>query len=236
MGKIKTVVLSAGHGGRDPGAVANGLRESDFNLAVVLATRDYLLTNYTGVRVVLPRDADTYVSLPARRDIAIRVDADLYVSCHANSFRDPSANGFETFVHSGPLYAETHDYRDAIHSAIYRYMHTLGVRDRGRKRADHWVTRSMPCPTVLVEYFFVSSPQEAALGKQPRYIAGMGEATAKGIAEALGLPKKGLAPQTENGVWFRVVAGSYRNRHNAEAATDLLRSQGISAFIDVFRE
>lgn len=231
----KIIVLSAGHGGRDPGAVGNGVRESEAVLQVALHCRDYLNENYEGHKLVLPRATDKFVSLPARRDLTRDVDADLYVSMHMNSFNNPTANGFETFVHSGPLYETTLQYQKIIHETIYNYMQTLGVRDRGMKRANHDVTRMMPCPTVLVEYLFVSNPREAELAKNSTKLAGMGKVTAIAIAKALNLPKKSQQP-VQNEVWYRVVAGSYRDRDNAEMMRKNLQQQGIGAFITIFRE
>jgi len=184
---MKTIILSAGHGGRDPGAVGNGVRESEAVLQVCLYCRDHLNRHYEGHKLVLPRTTNKFVSLPARRDIARDAGADLYVSIHMNSFNNPSANGFETFTHSGPLYETTLNYQKIIHETVYSYMQTLGVRDRGRKRADHYVTRVMPCPTVLIEYLFISNPREAEFAKDSKKLAGMGRATAEGIAKALNL-------------------------------------------------
>ena len=129
----------------------------------------------------------------------------------------------------------TFDYREAIHSHIYKYLSTLSIRDRGMKRHDHWVTRNMPCPTVLVEYFFVSNPREAAFGKSAEHIKNMGIATAKGIADALGLPKVSRPPQ-QTDIWYRVIAGSYRDRGNADAAVRRLKSAGYGAFIEAKRD
>ena len=231
---MKTIVLSAGHGGSDPGAVGNGVRESDANLKIALSCRDNLHKYYKDHRLILPRDRDVYVSLPARRDMAR--GADLYVSIHNNSFNQPSVGGFETFTHSGPLYNRTLEYQKIMHTTVYGYVSTLGVRDRGQKRANHWVTREMPCPTVLVEYMFVSNPQEAALLKRDDVLERLGAVTAKGIADALELPSKGQAPPAQTEVWFRVIAGSYRDRHNADVMVSRLRQQGIEAFLEVKRD
>ena len=233
---IKTIVISAGHGGRDPGAVSNGLRESDVNLKIALACRDHLNLNYKGHRLILPRTSDVFVGLPERRDMA--QGADLYVSIHNNAFSSPAARGFETFIHSGPLYSTTIDYRAIIHNAIYDYLDGFGVPDRGMKRYNHWVTREMPCPTVLVEYLFVTSPHDAALLKRPGFCEELGKRTAEGVATALKLPRleqKPEPPQTD--VWFRVIAGSYRNRDNAERMLQGLKMQGVnSAFLEAVRD
>jgi N-acetylmuramoyl-L-alanine amidase len=103
-----TVVLDAGHGGRDAGAIGpSGVREKDVTLAVVkrLAER---LDGVDGVRVVLTRGGDEFVALGERTKIANREKADLFVSIHANSAENRSAEGFETYFLSA---AKTEDAR-----------------------------------------------------------------------------------------------------------------------------
>jgi N-acetylmuramoyl-L-alanine amidase len=187
---MKTIILSAGHGGSDPGAVGNGVRESDANLAITLFCRDALNQFYSGHRLILPRETDKFVSLPFRRDLAAREKADLYVSMHNNSFNNPSARGFETFISSGEVYEITRQAQRSIHNAVYSELKKHSVPDRGMKRHPHWVTTNIKCPVVLVEYLFVSSPLDAALLKQQAVLKALGEATAKGIAEAMQLPLK----------------------------------------------
>ena len=103
-----TIVLDAGHGGHDPGSIGpRGVREKDVTLAVVrqLAAR---LGKEEGVRVVLTRDTDEFVALGERTRIANREKADLFVSIHANSAENRSAEGFETYFLSA---AKTEDAR-----------------------------------------------------------------------------------------------------------------------------
>ena len=187
---MKTAVLSAGHGGRDPGAVANGVQEKDVTLAICLKTRAILDCDYTGARLVLPRDNDRFVSLNARRDLTARVNADIYVSMHANWFGDPSVGGFESFLHDGPLYEVTEEYRDYIHDELLNPIRKLSIHNRGKKFANHDVTRMMPCPTILLEYGFVSNPREAKLLSNPEVQTLLARHTAIGIASALKLEKK----------------------------------------------
>ena len=217
---MKTIVLSAGHGGSDPGAVGNGIRESDVNLAITLACRDYLNNNYSGHRLVLPRDKDVYVSLPARRNLAASVNADLYVSMHNNAASNSAGRGFETFTHSGPLFTATLNYQKILHEQVWRALAPYGTPNRGMKRANHWVTRNMSCPTVLMEYLFVTNPQDASLLKRPEILKMLGEATGEGIALALKLPRK---TQDDNTRWI-VFAGEYKSE--GEARTEVYRLKG----------
>jgi N-acetylmuramoyl-L-alanine amidase len=78
------VVIDAGHGGKDPGAGLGSLKEKDLVLRLALALRDELLRQ-GGVRVALTREDDRYLLLPVRPDIARRLQADLFISIHADS-------------------------------------------------------------------------------------------------------------------------------------------------------
>ncbi len=236
---MKTIILSAGHGGRDPGAVGNGLRESDMNLAITLACRDYLNTHYTGHKLVLPRESDIYVSLGARKTLTANSRADLYVSMHNNAASNPAGRGFETFIYSGNVSAQTPGYQKIIHEAVWSFLRAFPTLNRGTKRFNHWVTREMPCPTVLVEYLFVTSPTDAEIAKREGVLQSLGFATAKGIAEALSLPRKQEAEpvQPPGNVWHRVIAGSYREAENAEMMRRKLSNMGIpGVFIEVRRD
>lgn len=96
--RLVIVALDPGHGGEDPGAVGpTGLREKDVVLAVALALRERL-NEVPGMRVMLTRDADFFVPLHERVRKARRVQADLFVSIHADAFFRPEARGASVFV------------------------------------------------------------------------------------------------------------------------------------------
>lgn len=78
------VVIDAGHGGKDPGASGQGLREKDITLALAKALRDKLI-EMGGIRVALTRDDDSFITLEERPEIARRMNADLFLSIHADS-------------------------------------------------------------------------------------------------------------------------------------------------------
>jgi len=95
--KIGRIVVDAGHGGHDTGTVGpRGLAEKDLVLDVALRLGK-LLENRMGAEVVYTRDDDTFVPLETRTAIANKEEADLFVSIHANSSRDESARGVETY-------------------------------------------------------------------------------------------------------------------------------------------
>lgn len=91
------VVIDAGHGGFDPGAGQGALKEKTVALQLALAIRDRLLAG-GGVRVALTRDNDRFIALPDRPDIARRLNADLFISVHADSAENDSARGASVYV------------------------------------------------------------------------------------------------------------------------------------------
>jgi N-acetylmuramoyl-L-alanine amidase len=95
--KIGRIVVDAGHGGHDTGTIGpHGLQEKDLVLDV--ATRlGKLLEQKLGAEVVYTRDDDTFIPLETRTAIANKHEADLFISVHANSSRDPKARGIETY-------------------------------------------------------------------------------------------------------------------------------------------
>ena len=97
----KIIVVDAGHGGKDPGASANGVVEKNVNLGIALELERVLTAQ--GFRVVMTRKTDVYLTLQERTDIANRVDADLFVSVHVNALPSKtSMTGFEIYIMALP--------------------------------------------------------------------------------------------------------------------------------------
>ena len=97
-GRKVVVAVDAGHGGEDPGAVTkSGIREKDVVLAIARAL-GRRIDRTPGMKAVLIRDGDYYVGLRRRTEIARRHGADLFVSIHADSFRDPRVSGSSVYV------------------------------------------------------------------------------------------------------------------------------------------
>ena len=93
-----TVVLDAGHGGHDAGAVGTFSKEKNINLRFTLLVGDMIKKNIPDAKVIYTRDKDVFVDLNERARIANRNKADLFVSIHTNSSKNTSANGMETFT------------------------------------------------------------------------------------------------------------------------------------------
>lgn len=93
-----TVVIDAGHGGKDPGAVGKRYQEKDINLNVSLALGEEIKKNYPDVKVVFTRSDDRFLPLQERADIVNRNKADLFICIHTNSAESKQSAGAETFV------------------------------------------------------------------------------------------------------------------------------------------
>lgn len=94
-----TLVIDAGHGGKDTGAPGTYSKEKDINLRISLAFGRYVERNCPDVRVVYTRKTDVFVPLYERAEIANRVKADLFVSVHTNAVKGSNTiRGFETYT------------------------------------------------------------------------------------------------------------------------------------------
>lgn len=86
------VVIDAGHGGKDVGAVGNGVREKDINLAVAKRTAELIDKKINNCKVILTRNNDSFISLQNRADVANKAGADLFISIHTNSVDNKNPN------------------------------------------------------------------------------------------------------------------------------------------------
>ena len=153
-----TVVIDAGHGGKDPGTRSrNGVLEKDVNLAIALDVAAQLRVR--GINVLLTRDNDVFVSLDQRVEIANQCGADLFVSIHCDSNASKSVTGFSVIMpRSGAEQASeaARGLSEDLQAAGAR-RHTLRRDNRGLRVLDR--THS---PAVLVEVGFLSNSSEAS--------------------------------------------------------------------------
>jgi N-acetylmuramoyl-L-alanine amidase len=96
--KVDVVVIDAGHGGKDPGALGKQTREKDIVLAIALKVGQYIEDNISNVKVIYTRDRDEFVELHERANIANRNNADLFISIHANWWTNTRSSGTETYT------------------------------------------------------------------------------------------------------------------------------------------
>ena len=95
-----TLVIDAGHGGKDPGALSSNrkLKEKNINLDVALSLGSMIASSYPEVKIVYTRKTDKFVTLGDRASIANKAKADLFISIHTNAAKSKSVNGCETFT------------------------------------------------------------------------------------------------------------------------------------------
>ena len=243
-----TVVLDPGHGGRDPGAVAHGLKEKDLNLMLAKKVADRL----GGIRVILTRESDFYVSLKDRVALSNRAGADLFVSLHANA---GGGHGFESFVYQGLGKGDPAvQYRKVVHKSVMNILSRWDIRDRGRKTSAFYVLRYNRVPAMLLESLFIDNEREAALWREPPFVEALADGVAAGIRKALGFrgdeaesetgndnlkqdnqsPVNAREPNLKDGpdYLYTVQVGAFALRDNARSCLERARDAGFGdAFI-----
>lgn len=224
------VFLDAGHGGKDPGAVGNGMQEKNITLPVALEVGKILERH--GITVGYSRKTDVYVSLEDRASKANNFGADIFVSIHCNAFEKSSAHGVETYSHIGSVKGAK--LAKAIHNEVIKAK--LYTRDRGTKTANFAVLRLTKMPAALIEMAFITNLEDAQLlrNKQKEFAT----AIAKGILSYLGIkyqePKKEESKQQkESGKLYKVQVGAFSKRENAEKLLKELKVKGFDGFIKI---
>ncbi len=165
-----TIVLDAGHGGRDPGKVGiNGALEKDINLSIALKLRDLLELN--DINVIMTREEDTglysesdsnkkVVDMRKRVDLINNSNAALAVSVHQNSFTQESIKGSQVFYFSnskeGKEFAET--MQDQLKKSLQD-----GNKRVAKANDSYYMLKKSQCPLVIVECGYLSNNGEAAL-------------------------------------------------------------------------
>ncbi len=182
------VLLDPGHGGYDPGASYSGLKEKDLNLVLALKVAERL----EGVKTLLTRERDTYVSLSDRVALSKRAEPDLFISLHANA---GGGRGFESFIYSGLGASDPAvKMQQAVHSEIMQALGRWDIVDRGLKRAAFYVLKYNPRPAILIESLFLDSAREAGIWREPVFADLLADGVAKGIRAALTVVGKSSTP------------------------------------------
>lgn len=180
MSKIK-VCLDPGHGGVDPGAIANGLKEKHITLDIAKQIRYLLLQNYK-VEVKMTRENDKFIELSDRAKFANDWGADYFLSIHVNA---GGGSGFESYIHESqkPL---TKKLQQTIHSAI---MNEIDVRDRGQKTANFAVLRETKMPALLTENLFIDNRSDLLKLSLPAHIKKIAQGHVNGLQKAFKLQR-----------------------------------------------
>lgn len=184
------IMIDPGHGGRDPGACANGLKEKDLNLKLALMVRERLkkykcTTNMT-------RTTDVYLSLPGRTVAANKWGAAYFISLHVNA---GGGAGYEDYIYSGlPDTGHTAKIRSAVHSKVAKVWTDAGRPSRGKKKKNLHVLRETSMPAMLMENGFIDNAADAKLLKDANFFSRLAEAITAGLAAGLGLQLREVIP------------------------------------------
>lgn len=181
-----TIVLDAGHGGRDGGSIGvNGSIEKDLNLEYTLALRDKLVK--AGYKVVLTRKNDEGLYSPLAKNkkqsemkerlrVIKQANPNLVISIHMNSFTDKSAYGAMTYYRKDDESGK--NVADLIQNSLSTY---CGARFKSGKIGDYYVLNSNYYSAVLIECGFISNPEEERKLKTPEYRKKIVDAIYSGI-------------------------------------------------------
>ncbi|MEK6532114.1 MAG: N-acetylmuramoyl-L-alanine amidase [Deltaproteobacteria bacterium] len=171
------LVLDAGHGGKDPGAAYNSLRESDISLGIALSLKELLEG-----QIYMTRTSDVFVELKDRTALANKHNADL-ISLHCNAAEKPEANGSEIwcFAREDAHGKETEG--SIMAGLILKELCALGFKNRGVKaiydNKSHvftyrplWVLKETKQTALIIECGFLSNKNDTEMLRDFKSIAG----------------------------------------------------------------
>ena len=217
------VFIGVGHGGSDPGAVANNFKEKDLNLSVALACRATLEEH--GVAVKLSRAKDENDPLNDEIKECNAFNPDLAVDIHNNA---GGGDGAEAFYHYGGGASKT------LAEHILAEVVKAGQNSRGAKTRRnvygqdfYGFIRETRCPAVIIECAFVDNAKDMEALDTPHKQEQMGIAIARGILKQLGID---YTPINSNKI-YRVQVGAYKMKSNAIDMQVRLKAKGFDSVI-----
>lgn len=206
------VFLSAGHGGRDPGAVAYGLQEKEINLVTLLACNEVLTRH--DVMTICSRTCDEDDPVSQEVKEANQSGAVIAVSFHVNA---GGGDGFEAYYYEGDEEGKR------LAQLGEKYVKALGQNSRGVKdgRKLRFINGTK-MTAVLFESFFLDDKMDKQIGDTRREQQKLGVAYAKAILEYLRIPYQ------EQSVWYCVQVDAYKKKENADRMLQELKKAGFT--------
>lgn len=175
--KNVSVMVDAGHGGKDPGTSSGSADEKDISLSIAKLVKSYL--EGAGVTVVLSREDDTFIDKYDRADMANDADVDLFVSVHCNYLEERTdISGVETYYMENDMDGE--QLATMVHNQI---LAVTGANDMHVRENDYVVIRETDMPSVLVETGYLSNRQDAGRLTDHEYQSKMAYGIAAGVIE-----------------------------------------------------
>jgi len=170
----KRVVIDIGHGGQDPGAVSDSVTEKQVVLDIGHKIEPYFFDS--DISLIYTRRVDEFISLSDRVNKAVSSSANIFISLHVNAFSEPSANGLETYHFPGSGQGV-----DLARSVQSHLINNTDFRNRGTKSAKFFVLRKTPMPAILIEYGFITNPDDREKLISPDYQDRLAKLTSEGI-------------------------------------------------------
>jgi N-acetylmuramoyl-L-alanine amidase len=224
------VFIGVGHGGSDPGAVANGIKEKDANLTIALACGEELTRH--GVTVAMSRTKDENDGLSEEIRECNAFNPDYAVEIHNNAGGGDGAEVYHS-INGGKGKALAQNILEAVKAA--------GQNSRGTKTrkssngGDYygWI-RNTKAPAVIVECAFLDNKKDVQIIDTAAEQKAMGVAIAKGVLNTLGIaakPAEPAKPAENPKTIYRVQVGAFNVKRNAERLRDELKGRGYAAII-----
>jgi len=171
------VVLDAGHGGYDSGAVYGGYNEKDITLDITRKVQEYLAA--AGINVYMVRSEDRFISLAERVEVTNAVDPKIFVSIHVNALiTNPEMQGLQTYYYSST--------GKQLGAVIHKQLLTdVLMPDQRIRHANFWVTKYTKAPSVLLELGFMTNVAERKKLVRESYQNDLAKSVARGIIKYL---------------------------------------------------
>ena len=219
-----------GHGGTDSGATYKGRKECDDVLRIGKAVAAQVRRH--GVMVDETRTSDTTVSLGARSSFENKGSYDYFISFHRNAYKPEVGKGAETYV-----YLKGGAKANSLAKGIQVALINVGFANRGVKAANFHVLRETRAPAVLIEIGFIDNTQDNKLfdTKFDEIVIGMTKAILNELNIKYTKPINSML-ESETKTLYRVMAGSYAVRENADRQVERLKAAGFDAAVMIFNQ
>lgn len=222
----KKVFIGVGHGGSDSGAVANGLKEKDLNLAIALACNEVLQKH--GLKILMSRTKDETDTLKEEIKECNNFNPDLAIDIHNNAGGGDGAEVFHTINGgTGKTLAQ-----NILNEIVAIGQNSRGIKTKKNASGKDYFgfVRDIKAPSVIVECAFIDNAKDIKIIDTAAKQKIMGLAIAKGVLKTLNIKYVEPTTTTSNKI-YRVQVGAYSKKANAEAMQEKLKSAGFDSTI-----
>lgn len=222
----KKVFIGVGHGGSDSGAVANGLKEKDLNLAIALACNEVLQKH--GLKILMSRTKDETDTLKEEIKECNNFNPDLAIDIHNNAGGGDGVEVFHTINGgTGKTLAQ-----NILNEIVAIGQNSRGIKTKKNASGKDYFgfVRDIKAPSVIVECAFIDNAKDIKIIDTAAKQKIMGLAIAKGVLKTLNIKYVEPTTTTSNKI-YRVQVGAYSKKANAEAMQEKLKSAGFDSTI-----